>query len=67
MALMILLASGYWDEMAELFKLVPFPERMHTRLVFLIIFDFAGSFAIDRFLRMICGKAKNKKIRVKTL
>lgn len=63
MSLMIFLAAGIWDEMAETFSLVPFPDNMHNRLVILIILDFLGSFAVDRFLRKVCGKAKIRPLR----
>ena len=51
MTTMVLLAGGYWPEMAAGFSLVEFPEEMHVGLLRLIAFDVCGSFVVDRGFR----------------
>merc|ERR1712168_636101 len=63
MTLMVIMAGGFSDELASTFRLVPFHDRMHNRLLGLIFLDFVGSFVIDRTFRKICGKAKIKPLR----
>ncbi|GAB1606814.1 manganese-transporting ATPase 13A1 [Argonauta hians] len=58
----LLLASGLFPQMLDMFQLVELPTDFCQTLVVVIILDMAGSFLIDKVCHYFFGKGKVRKV-----